>query len=59
MLASHLHDLQHIFLVDPNELVPKSEEPLNDTLKVFFENYGKLDDSHVLFLVDDCSSQKV
>lgn len=51
-------DSQHIFLVDPNELLPKSDDPLNDTLKVFFENYGKLDDSHVLFLIDDCSSQK-
>ena len=51
-------DPEHIFLVDPNEFQPKSEDPLNDTLKVFFESYGKLDDSHVLFLVDDCSSQK-
>ena len=51
-------DPEHIFLVDPNELQPKSEDPLNDTLKVFFESIGKQDDSHVLFLVDDCSSQK-
>ena len=46
------------FSHDPNELLPKSDDPLNDTLKVFFENYGKLDDNHVLFLIDDCSSQK-
>ena len=46
-------DLQHIFLVDPNELVPKRDDPLNDTLKLFFENYGKLDDNHVLFLLDN------
>jgi len=52
------NDPDHIFLVDPNELLPKSDDPLNDTLKVFFENYGKLDESQVLFLVDDCSSQK-
>ena len=52
------NDPEHIFLVDPSELLPKSDDPLNDTLKVFFENYGKLDDSHVLFLIDDCSSQK-
>ena len=51
-------DPDHIFLVDPSELAPKSDDPLNDTLKVFFENYGKLDDSQVLFLIDDCSSQK-
>ena len=47
-----------IFLVDPNELLPKSDDPLNETMKVFFESHGKLDDSHVLFLIDDCSSQK-
>lgn len=51
-------DSEHIFLVDPSEMLPKSEDPLNDTLKVFFENIGKQDDSHVLFLIDDCSSQK-
>ncbi|GAG96121.1 unnamed protein product, partial [marine sediment metagenome] len=49
---------EHIFLVDPNELLPKSDDSLNDTLKIFFEHFGKLDDSHVLFLIDDCSSQK-
>jgi hypothetical protein len=52
------NDPEHIFLVDPSELLPRSDDPLNDTLKVFFENYGKLDDNHVLFLIDDCSSQK-
>lgn len=52
------NDPEHIFLVDPSELLPRSDDPLNDTLKVFFENYGKLDDSHVLFLIDDCSSKK-
>ena len=52
------NDPDHIFLVNPNELLPKSDDPLNDTLKVFFENYGKLDENHVLFLIDDCSSQK-
>ena len=31
---------------------------MNDTLKLFFETHGKLDDSQVLFLIDDCSSQK-
>ena len=48
----------HIFLINPNELLSKSEDPLNDTLKLFFETHGKLDDSQVLFLIDDCSSQK-
>lgn len=52
------NDSEHIFLINPNELLPKSDDPLNDTLKVFFESHGKLDDSNVLFLVDDCSSQK-
>ena len=51
-------DPDHIFLVDPNELLSKSNDPLNDTIKVFFESHGKLDESQVLFLVDDCSSQK-
>ena len=36
----------------------KSKDPLNDTLKVFFESIGKLDKSQVLFLVDDCSAEK-
>ena len=49
---------ERVFLIDPKELCSKSDDPLNDTLKLFFETYGKLDESHVLFLVDDCSSQK-
>ena len=49
---------EHIFLIDPKELAPKSDDSLNDTLKAFFETYGKLDNNHVLFLIDDCSSQK-
>ena len=52
------NDSKHIFLINPNELLPKSDDALNDTLKVFFESHGKLDDNHVLFLIDDCSSQK-
>ena len=52
------NDPDHIFLVDPNEFASKSDDPLNDTLKAFFESIGKLDASHVLFLIDDCSSQK-
>lgn len=52
------NDPEHIFLIDPKEFAPKSSDPLNDTLKAFFETYGKLDESHVLFLIDDCSSQK-
>lgn len=52
------NDSEHIFLINPNELLPKSDDALNDTLKVFFESHGKLDDNHVLFLIDDCSSQK-
>ena len=51
-------DHEHIFLVDPKELVPRSDDPLNDTLKIFFESHGALDQSQVLFLIDDCSSQK-
>ena len=51
-------DPDHVFLVDPGELLPKSDDPLNDTLKVFFESIGKLDNSQVLFLIDDCSSQR-
>ena len=51
-------DAEHIYLVNPQELLPKSDDLLNDTLKLFFESHGKLDDSHVLFLIDDCSSQK-
>ena len=49
---------EYVFLVDPKELFSKSKNPLNDTLKVFFESIGKLDDSQVLFLVDDCSAEK-
>jgi len=52
------NDSEHIFLVDPHELQPKSNDSLNDTLKIFFESHGKLDQSQVLFLIDDCSSQK-
>ena len=51
------NDPQHVFLVDPKELFSKSKDPLNDTLKVFFESFGKLDKSQVLFLVDDCSAE--
>ena len=52
------NDPQHVFLVDPKELFSKSKDPLNDTLKVFFESIGKLDKSQVLFLVNDCSEEK-
>ena len=52
------NDPEHVFLVDPKELFTKSKDPLNDTLKVFFETIGKLDESQVLFLVDDCSAGK-
>ena len=53
------NDPEHVFLVDPKEFVPKSKDPLNDTLKVFFETIGKLDKSQVFFLIDDCSAEKV
>ena len=49
---------EYVFVVDPKELFSKSKDPLNDTLKVFFETIGKLDKSQVLFLVDDCSAEK-
>ena len=52
------NDPKHVFVVDPKELFSKSKDPLNDTLKVFFESIGKLDESQVLFLVDDCSAEK-
>ena len=51
-------DPEHVFLVDPKEFATKSKDPLNDTLKAFFETVGKLDESQVLFLIDDCSAQK-
>ena len=52
------NDPEHVFLVDPNEFATKSKDPLNDTLKAFFEIIGKVDESQVLFLVDDCSAEK-
>ena len=52
------NDPEHVFLVDPNEFATKSKDPLNETLKAFFEIIGKLDESQVLFLVDDCSAEK-
>ena len=52
------NDPDHVFVVDRKELFSKSIDPLNDTLKVFFESIGKLDKSQVLFLVDDCSAEK-
>ena len=52
------NDPKHVFVVDPKELFSKSKDPMNDTLKVFFEAIGKLDESQVLFLVDDCSAEK-
>ena len=44
------NDPDHVYLVDPKEFCSKSKDPLNDTLKVFFETIGKLDKSQVLFL---------
>ena len=52
------NDPEHVYLVNPKEFAPKSKDPLNDTLKVFFEFIGKLDKSQVSFLVDDCSAEK-
>ena len=52
------NDPEHVFLVDPNEFATKSKDPLNETLNAFFEIIGKLDESQVLFLIDDCSAEK-
>ena len=38
-----------VFLVNPHN-------DLNKTLKLYYEKVGKLDDSQVLFIIDDCSA---
>ena len=47
----------YFWLIQKNSSLSQ-KDPLNDTLKVFFESIGKLDKSQVLFLVDDCSAEK-
>ena len=39
-------------------LKPSDYGGLNNTLKVHYEILGKSDDSHTLFLIDDCASDK-
>lgn len=53
---SWLFEHERIFLIDPNEFY--KEDALNSTLKFFYENLGKMDDSSVLFIIDDCSAEK-
>lgn len=38
-----------VFLVNPHN-------DLNETLKLYYKTIGKLDDSQVLFIIDDCSA---
>ena len=50
---------EQIFLVDPLDWFPNSDDPMNDALKTFFEVFGKMSqEGQVLFLVDDCSANK-
>ena len=50
---------EQIFLVDPLGWCPNYKDPMNDSLKFFFETFGKMSTSgHVLFIIDDCSADK-
>lgn len=49
---------EQFFLVDPNQWVPKSEDPLNDCLKLFYTVFADISDGQVLFIIDDCASEK-
>ena len=46
-------------MVDPLDWFPNSKDPMNDSIKLFFEVFGKMNkEGHVLFLIDDCSADK-
>ena len=52
-------DSEQVFLVDPLNWYPNSKDPMNDSIKLFFEVFGKMNkEDHVLFLIDDCSADK-
>ena len=48
-----LFDYTSIFLINPNDF-----GGLDKTLQVHYETLGKLDESQVLFIIDDCSAMK-
>ena len=50
---------EQVFMVDPLDWRPNSKDPMNDSIKLFFEVFGKMNkEDHVLFLIDDCSADK-
>jgi hypothetical protein len=53
-----LDDPDHIFLVDPEEWIPGKDDQLNRVIDVFYKIIGKMDDSQVLFLIDDSISEE-
>ena len=51
-------DTDQVFLVVPDEWYSNYDDSFDKSLRVFYEIFGKKDDGHALFLIDDCSAQK-
>jgi hypothetical protein len=51
-------DPERIFMVDPEEWLPGRDNQFNTIIELFYENIGKMDDSQVLFLIDDSIAEE-
>ena len=47
-----------VFMVDPEEWFPKSDDQFQTAIKVFYEVIGKMTDGQVLFLIDDSIAEE-
>ena len=53
-----LNDPDRVFMVDPDEWFPNREDQFQYAIKVFWEIIGKMDESQVLFLIDDSIAEE-
>ena len=47
-----------VFMIDPEEWFPNKDDQFQLAIKVFWETIGKMDDSQVLFLIDDSIAEE-
>ena len=49
---------EQVYMIDPEEWFPDKEDQFQLAIKVFWEIFGKMDDSQVLFLIDDSIAEE-
>jgi len=52
------NDPDQVFMVDPDEWFPNKDDQLQLAIKVFWEYIGKMNESQVLFLIDDSIAEE-